>query len=899
MKKILILLFTFNSFFSLAQGILDQKVNGADKNKTLLDFLEETEKRYPVKFYFLSNWFDRISFEKSYNGQTLRYTLNEILSGTELNYIEFSANIIVFVKDPNQAIQRNTIINTAIQERKKVEKIQFGDPQNFTRNQQITISGLVKRNKNDEFLPGASIRVKNLGIGGITDERGMYKLNLPAGEHVISFSSINFEEKVFTIEGYANGELNVVLEEIPILLDEVVIHDRTKEVVTSSVGLVQLSIKELKRAPSLMGEPDLIKQIQVLPGVTTVGEAASGYNVRGGSVDQNLILYDGMPVFNSAHVFGFFSTFNSEAVKSASFYRGGIPAEFGGRVSSVLDIQSKEGDFEKWGGGAGIGMITSNVNIGGPIVKDKTSIFASMRSTYSDWLINSIRTNYADLSKSSVTFYDASLKLTHKFSQNTKVTLSGYLSRDQFHLKGDSSYSWNNSLASFRLDHVFSPRLNLSVLAGYGSYDYKVVDKNSDTGFNLFYKISYPSVKADFIYQTDKHKISFGGQGTYYGFEPGTFKPLNPNAGLDYVEIEKQQSVEGAIFVSDNFSINEKLNIEGGLRLSVFRSLGPGTVNTYKPGLPIEVSNFDSTLTFKKGENIKTYHGLEPRISLRYSLTANSSIKVGYNRIYQYLHLVTNTTAVTPIDIWQPSGSYFKPQMADQFSLGYFRNLRKGKFDFFVESYYKSIANILDFKDGANLILNKHIETDLLQGKGTAYGVETQLAKVAGRLVGSVSYAYSRSLRTIAGPTSDQSINNGKTYPSNFDQPHAVNLSWKYAISRRYFFTGGFTYRTGRPITLPLSGYTIDNLYVTNFSERNAYRIQDYHRLDLAIVLEGDSFKRKRNWQGTWTFSIYNVYGRRNPYTVFFKGAAGSTLIPYQLSILGSVLPSLSYSVKF
>jgi len=437
------------------------------------------------------------------------------------------------------------------------------------------------------------------------------------------------------------------------------------------------------------------------------------------------------------------------------------------------------------------------------------------------------------------------------------------------------------------------------LVAGYGSYDYQVSNKNPDLGFNLFYKISYPSVKADFIYQTDKHKFSFGAQGTYYGFEPGTFKPVNPSAGLDYVEIEKQQSIEGALFASDNFSISEKLNVEGGVRLSAFRSFGPGSVNIYKPGLPIEVSNYDSTKSYKSGENIKTYHGLEPRFSIRYSLTPNSSIKMGYNRIYQYLHLVTNTTAVTPVDIWQPSGYYFKPQMADQYSIGYFRNLKKGQYDFFVESYYKSINNILDFKDGATLILNKHIETDLLQGKGTAYGIETQLSKVTGRLNGSVSYAYSRSLRTIAGPSSSESINNGKTYPSNFDQPHAVNLSWKYAISRRYFFTGGFTYRTGRPITLPLSGYTTDGLYVTNFSERNAYRIQDYHRLDLAIVLEGDTFKRKRRFQGTWTFSIYNVYGRKNPYTVFFKGAPGSTLIPYQLAILGSVLPSLSYSVKF
>lgn len=362
--------------------------------------------------------------------------------------------------------------------------------------------------------------------------------------------------------------------------------------------------------------------------------------------------------------------------------------------------------------------------------------------------------------------------------------------------------------------------------------------------------------------------------------------------------MEKQQSIESGIYFGDGFSISEKILLDGGIRFSSFTSLGPAHVNIYKPGEPIETLNLIDTLVFNSGEKIKTYYGVEPRISFRYSLNPKSSVKIGYNRIYQYLQLVSNTTAITPIDIWQPSGYYFKPQMADQFSAGYFRNLKENMYEAFVEVYYKEFNNILDFKDGAQLILNPQLETDLVQGNGRAYGVETQIAKNLGRLTGSFNYTYSRSLRTIKGNTTSESINNGNEYASNYDQPHILNLNWSYGISRRYFFTGSFTYRTGRPVTTPVSAFIIDNIPTANFSERNQFRIPDYHRLDLAFVMEGN-YKRKKLWAGTWTFSVYNVYGRKNPYSVFFKEVSNSVLRPYQLSIIGTALPSVSYAFKF
>ncbi|MFN0187300.1 MAG: carboxypeptidase-like regulatory domain-containing protein, partial [Bacteroidia bacterium] len=816
-----------------------------------------------------------------------------------LNYVLLNEHDVVIVKDPTQAIQRKNLISAAQRERKKIEQVLLGTSTTAKANKRVLLRGQIIDSKNQAPLVGSTIHVRDIALVAISNPEGKYEVEVPVGEHILSISYVNYEEKVIEVGAFESGEINVTLEEMPTLLDEVVIQDKeAREIATSNIGLTQLSMKDIKKAPSFLGEVDLIKQIQNLPGVTTAGEAASGFNVRGGSVDQNLVLYDGMPVFNSSHVFGFFSTFNAEAIRDVTFYRGGIPAEFGGRVSSVLDINSREGDYEKWNGSGGIGMLSSNLMFNGPLVKDKTSLALSARANYSNWLIRAVRTNYVDLKNSSVFFYDGTAKLSHKFSNKTKLTFSGYSSHDQFRLAGDTSYRWGNLLGSLRLDHSISSQLTSSFIVGYGSYDYEVIDDDPKTGFNLAYKITYPSLKADFHYQSGRHKLTFGVQSIYYGFNPGTLQPSSSESNIKYIEMEKQQSIESGVHIGDGYTINEKLYVEGGVRFSLFSAIGPGTVNVYAPGLPIESVNLIDTLNFSGREKIKSYTGLEPRLSFRYTVSPNSSIKIGYNRMYQYLHLITNTTAITPIDIWQPSGYYFKPQMADQLSVGYFQNIKEKTYEAFAEVFYKNLTNILDFKDGAQLILNPQLETDLLQGTGRAYGIETSIAKISGRLTGSINYTYSRSLRTIKGPTDEESVNNGEEYPSNFDQPNIFNLTWKYGISRRYFFTGNFTYRTGRPITTPLSGFSIDNVSVANFSERNQFRIPDYHRLDVALVMEGNH-KRKKFWDGTWVLSIYNVYARKNPYTIFFEDNGNGILRPYQLSVIGTVLPSLSYSFKF
>jgi hypothetical protein len=879
------------------QSILVYKFTGAEQGKALPAVLAEIETNTGGNFFYRPEWVQSLTIPHDITGLTLAEVLDRLFDGTDLGYIAMYPRTVIIVKDPTQAILHREAIETAVRDKKKIDRLVFGDAGKSAAGK-VKITGKVIDAKSRLPVPRLNIHVSDQHSGVTTDEAGNYSLTLSPGLHVLTFSFLDYDTRVIDLEVYEDAQIDLEMEEAAVMLDEVVVQDQaSRELTTSRVGLTQLNMTDMKQAPALLGEIDLVKQVQVLPGVTTVGEAAAGFNVRGGSVDQNLILYDGLPVFNSSHVFGFLSAFNSEAIRDVSFFRGGIPAEFGGRASSVLNISSKDGDLSKWNGNGGIGLITSNLMVNGPLKKDKTSLAASLRSTYSNWLVRSLRTDYADLSNSSVFFYDGTLKLTHLVSDRTRVSFTGYSSRDAFRLIGDSTYYWNNLQLSAKADHEFSESLRGEFVFGRSSYNYSVVNGDYRTASELSYRISTWVAKAGFHHQHGQHKVMFGWQTLHYRFNPGSLKPDSPESNAADFSLDKQYSVENAIYVSDEWQLNEKVLVEGGLRIPVFTSVGSASIYQYGEG-PRNVDNIVDTLIIGKGKNIKTYWGLEPRLSVRWMTGAHSSIKLGYHRMYQYLHLVSNTTAVTPVDIWQPSGYYFKPQRSDQVSLGYFRDFAEKKYGASIEVFYKMLDNVIDFKDGAQLILNDHLETDLLQGKGTAHGVELSLTKNAGRLTGSVNYTYARAFRKIAGPTTAESISEGKKYPANFDQPHIANASWKYRLSRRYFFTGNFTFHSGRPVTIPLAAFVYEHGSVTYFSERNQYRIPDYHRLDLGLIMEGNH-RRKKAGKATWSLFVYNVYARRNAYTVFFRNDESGIPKPYQLSIVGTIMPSLSYNFRF
>ena len=899
------------SLTASSQSFLDTKLDGSEHDKKLIQFLSEFERKEGVQFFFLDEWFAPYTIDNSYAGQTLGDMLTDILRDSEISYVFVHDRAIAFLKDPTYEIKRREALDFASRRQTKVEQATVGRPELYRPGKVLTLRGRITQDETREPVSGATV-VPNAYPGTTTGADGRFELKLPSGVHIISVNFVSYKERVIDLTIYEDGDLNLSLQEAPVLLEEVVISSQPINQLTDSrAGQLQLSVGAMKKQPSLLGEADLVRQLQTLPGVNTVGEAAAGFNVRGGSVDQNLVLYDGMPLFNTSHSLGFFSAFYSEAIREMTFYRGGIPAEYGGRVSSVLDIRSKGGDPEKWRVNGGIGLVSANLMVRGPLQKNKTTIAASVRGTYADWYLNALSNAYQDLRNSQVNFYDGELRLDHTLSDKSKLTFSYYRSFDKLRVRGDTTFSWTNQLASLRLDQIFSSRMNASFMFGYGDYSYSVTDDVPDRAFDLTYKISYPSLKFDFQYTTGDHRIAFGVQSMYYGFNPGKLKRTSEQSSIREVTMEQQQALESGIYISDSYTFSNKILIEAGLRMSSFVNLGPATVNVYSPTSPIVKANLTDSVKYPAGDPVASFIGLEPRAAIRYSLDDKSSLKLSYHRIYQYLHLISNTTAVTPVDIWQPSNSFFKPQLADQISLGYFRDFQQKKYEAFTEVFYKQLDNVLDFKDGAQLILNKTLEADLLQGKGVAYGIEVYFAKSQGRFTWALSYTYSRSLRTIKGPTPEQSINGGETFPSSFDQPHMLNASWNYRLSRRFSFTGNFSYRTGRPVTVPIFGFNIDNYGVAYFSGRNQYRIPDYHRLDLALVIEG-SHKLKKPWSGSWVISFLNVYAHRNAYTYFFandtpsvyNSAVGATaqygrVNTYQLSILGTVIPSVTYSFKF
>lgn len=897
MRKILLSVFVCSSLGVCGQGILNSRLQLTEQDSTLVKVLEGIQDKSTARFYFLDEWLAPVVVPQRYNGQTLGQALEDVLRNTGISYVEMYPDVIVFVKDASLAILRDQALEHAQRANKRIARYEFGS-QRRMQSSSVRISGRVEDSRTGEPLPHANIRASDERFGATTDENGNYVLAIPPGVYVLDFSLVDYEDQVVDVAAYADGTIDVVMDEMPTMLGEVVIQDqRNAELATARIGETQLVMHDVVRAPALLGEPDLIRQVQTLPGVTTVGESASGFNVRGGSVDQNLILYDGLPVFNSSHVFGFLSTFTPHAISDVSFYRGGIPAEYGGRVSSVLDIHAREGDMRKWNTEAGIGMITSNLMIDGPLTTDKTSMALSVRSTYSNWLIHAVRTDYADLRNSSVFFYDGSLKLTHVVDDRTRLSLTTYSSHDAFRLVGDSTYRWNNFLMSAKLERTFSSSVRGEIVAGNSTYGHSVADDSYFTASELSYRISAWHLKAAIRYQRGSHDFHAGWQQVLYRFHPGTLKPTSMGSNARHFSLDIQNSMESAAYLSDAWSPAEDVVVDAGLRVPLFVSFGPAWIYRYADA-PREEANITDSLYVGWNHSVKTYAGVEPRLSVRWMTGPTASLKLGYDRMYQFLHLVTNTTAVTPVDIWQPSGYYFKPQHVDEISLGYFRDFRDRAYGLSAEIFYKAFQNILDFRDGAPLILNKHLETALLQGTGRAYGVETSLAKNIGRLTGTLNYTYSRAFRRISGPSSAESINGGMEYPANYDQPHIVNVSWIYRLSNLYSLTGDFTYHSGRPVTIPLSAFKFENTTVAYFSGRNQYRIPDYHRLDVALVIEGSN-RRGRRAHGTWVISVYNVYGRRNPYSVFFKSSSSGMPKPYELAIIGTVLPSISYNVKF
>lgn len=771
-----------------------------------------------------------------------------------------------------------------------------------------TISGYIKDAKNGEVLIGATVFVKDLKTGAAANVYGFYSISIPEGNYTITYNSLGYQSVTQTIQLTKDITQNIELTEEAKQLETVEIQsDRPDENVKSvEMSINKLDIKTIKKIPALLGEVDLVRSIQLLPGVTTVGEGASGFNVRGGSIDQNLILLDEAPVFNSSHLFGFFSVFNPDAVKDVKLIKGGIPAQYGGRISSILDVRMKDGNNKKFEVNGGVGVIFSRLSVEGPIVKDKGSFIVAARRSYIDVLAKPFLSS--DLKGSKFYFYDLTAKANYTINEKNRVFLSGYLGRDVFGAKDVFGFNWGNITGTFRWNHVFGEKLFLNTSLIYSNYDYSIQFGSSSGADNFQWKskiIDY-SIKPEFSYfPNTKNTIKFGAQSTYYNFVPGTAKATSQGVSTDF-SLRDKYALESGVYVSNEQKVGARFVLEYGLRFSLYQYLGGDSVYTFNDAVP-NTRKTVATRTFaSQNTDVQNYNNLEPRLSVKFDLNETSSIKASYNRTTQYLHLISNTTASVPLDVWNPTTNNVKPQISDQEALGYFINFGKDNmYEASVETYYKYMQNQVDYIDGAQLRLNQYLEADLLNGVGRAYGIEFFVRKTKGKFTGWISYTLARTERKVNG------INQDNWYPNRFDKLHNINVVSSYSFTERLEVSANFVLMTGTPTTFPTNRIDLvlstdpnnpATLVVPHNSadSRNNYRIPAYHRLDLSAIWH---FKKKeeKSWESYLAFSVYNVYNRMNPFSVYFQqnpdNAQQTQAIQY--SIIGRVIPAVSYNLKF
>lgn len=772
--------------------------------------------------------------------------------------------------------------------------------------EKYTINGTIKDGSNGETLIGVTVFVKEIRNGATTNEYGFYSITLPKGAYTIDYTYVGFQPISLVVQLDKNIQQSIELNPEAEQLQEVVVQAEIEQANVDNMEMStnKLEMKTVLRTPMLFGESDLLRSLQLLPGVSTVGEGASGFNVRGGSVGQNLILLDEAPVYNSSHLFGFFSVFNPDAVKDTKLYKGAVPSRYGGRLASILDVRMKEGNNKHFEVAGGIGSIFSRLAVEGPLIKDKASFIVAARRSYIDVLARPFVPLLSD--GGALNFYDLTLKANYNINRRNRLYLSGYFGRDVFRFDQNQGFNWGNATASLRWNHLFNERLFLNVTGIYSDYDYALQFGEDDRDkFTWNSSITNYIFRPQFTYFIDsRNELSFGGDITYYTFQPASAYGVSNGETVDF-SLDRKRNLEVALYAGNAQRVSDRISFEYGLRFSMFQYIGAGTAYYYGDTTAGVRKPVIGSRTYSDGELIASYNNLEPRFSFRIQASERSSVKGSYNRMVQYLHLISNTTASNPLDVWNSSTNNIQPQLSDQYTLGYFRDITADKqFELSFEGYLKYTKNQIDYIDGADLLINNFLEGDLLSGIGRAYGLETYFQKKSGRLNGWVSYTLGRSELKVDG------INRGEWYETRFNQTHNVKVAAFYDISKRWSASANFVFTSGTPTTFPTSRYMQQGVlipYNVNASRNNVY-LNDYHRLDLSVRLDGKKVKRGKQRKNSdyWVFSLYNVYARKNPFSIYFSQSdqrlpAGQALQSQatQLSIIGSIIPAVTYNFKF
>ncbi|WP_338732282.1 TonB-dependent receptor [Mangrovimonas cancribranchiae] len=777
----------------------------------------------------------------------------------------------------------------------------------FSQSQEkFTLSGTVKDHTNGETLLGVTVYLKDTNIGSITNEYGFFSLTAPKDNYTLIISYVGYESYSQELTLNKDQKLNIELKASSTALDEVIITAEESEMVSirkPQMSVSKLNAKTIKEMPAVLGEVDVVKSIQLLPGVTNNGEGSAGFHVRGGAADQNLVLLDEAIIYNTSHFFGFFSVFNADAIKNIKLYKGDIPAKYGGRVSSVLDVRQKDGNSKQFELNGGIGLISSRLAAESPLFKDKGSFLVAGRASYAHLFMPLIE----EVEDDKISFYDLNLKTNYELNKNNRLYLSGYFGRDVFNLSKIIENNYGNATGNLRWNHVFNDKLfsNLSFI--YSKYDYQILldfielDWTADiTNFNLKYDLGY--------YVNNNLKLDFGISGLTYNVNPGEVKPASESSSINYLKLDEKRAFEGGAYIGSEHQISDKLTLNYGLRYSAFSRLGGQNITNYVNNQPViynsdlgiyERGEVANETYYSKSESIKTFGNFEPRLAVSYQLNKMSSVKASYTKSTQYLHLLSNTSSVTPLDVWTPSGKYIKPQISNQFALGYYKKFKDNAFALELETYYKHVDNRIDYIDGSSLIGNNNIETEILNGEARAYGLEVLFRKNKGDFTGWLAYTLSKSeQRALGGNAGGPGINNGDWYNTPYDRTHDISLTGVYKLNTKWSLSSNFVFQTGRPVTYPNGQYTYEGLSVATYSNRNEDRLPAYHRLDVSATFKPNNNPDKR-WKSEWVFGIYNVYNRKNAASVSFNqnretGVNEAT----RISIFG-VIPSVTYNFKF
>jgi hypothetical protein len=879
----------------------------------LIGFFHDIEEKYPVKFYFKNEWFIDDSISLSLDNTPLTRALDRITDAKPFIYQIVQGNMVVFMPKEDVAMLLGQMID--MDQGFDLNIISVGNPNEAGKFKKVELKGKVKDGKSGEPLIGANLQIEKTTQGCVSNVSGNYSLIVAPGIYNLIVTSIGYEKAIYKVKIISNGSLDFELFEKSLKIDEIAIYAQRpdKNVRSSQMSLVEMDAKSIKQLPSLTGEKDILKSFTMMPGVKSVGEFGSGINVRGGGEDQNLYLIEGAPIYNTSHVFGLMSVINPDIVNNVTLYKGHIPANYGERVSSVMDIQVKDNNCKVLRAKGGIGLYNSRLMFEGPITNENLTFKIGGRTSYSDWLLKRIPDYY--LQNSSASFYDINAFLNWNF-KNNRITVFAYNSQDKFNYAHQQAYNYGNTLGSVNWSHFFNQNLSSLLTLAYSQYD-----ASKDELQSVFEKsriasqIKYASVKYNVKYNgINHHTIDGGLQVIRYQVQPGKKSPLDSSSLIPIQSLSSQRAIEDALYVNDLFDINEHFAINAGLRFSGYYLLGPQTILDYKKGYGLSPITVSDSVIYKKNNIVQSYYGIEPRLSFKIQFNERNSVKLSYNRNDQYISLISYSSISTPNDVWKLSDTYMKPIISDQYAIGYYRNFKNNIIETSIEVYYKKLSNLTEYKNDANIEMNEHLETELINASGKNYGVELLLKKNKGKLDGWISYTYSRSLKKTNGYFPEEKINNNTYYPSSYDKPHDLTITGTYHINRRWRFAGNFSYSTGRAVTLPEIKYTVPNdmysIYKTisneiiYYSDRNKYRLPDYHRLDLSLSMD-ESLRIRKKWKGSWTFSVLNVYARKNAYSVFYKKEEPTksnnynTFSLYKLYLIGQPLPTLTYNFIF